>query len=97
MPSSHRWLGRRPEDRRVVLGIHDVQQTVPSEVDVYATEMIPHADYVRTTNLNDIMLLKLSEPIPFVDEILPICMPDEDEAFHDAMSCFATGWGRTQR
>ncbi len=42
---------------------------------------------------NDIMLLKLAEPVNFTDAISPVCLPEQDEEFAGGRHAYAAGWG----
>ena len=43
---------------------------------------------------HDVALLKLNESVTFAPNIIPICLPDQDQDF-GGDSGWATGWGRT--
>ncbi|KAL0180381.1 hypothetical protein M9458_025823, partial [Cirrhinus mrigala] len=51
--------------------------------------------YVPNQFLNDIALLRLSEPVNFTNYISPICLAANDSVFHDGTTCWTTGWGET--
>jgi len=73
-------------------GLHD--RTIPES---WATtrsvsKVIMHPSYSPNTLQNDIALMKLSTPIDYNDQILPVCIPDNTFDFADTDS-WATGWG----
>uniref|UniRef100_A0A8C3SCF9 Peptidase S1 domain-containing protein n=1 Tax=Chelydra serpentina TaxID=8475 RepID=A0A8C3SCF9_CHESE len=41
----------------------------------------------------DVALLQLTEPVPYTDEILPVCLPGSSDAFPGNRTCWVTGWG----
>ncbi|RNA07973.1 plasma kallikrein [Brachionus plicatilis] len=56
------------------------------------TEFVVHPQYNSDNLHNNIALLKLSSPVEYTDQILPICLPSQNYDFSDQMS-WATGWG----
>ena len=42
---------------------------------------------------NDILLIKLTEPIEFSDQITPVCIPDQDYELQPGKRAYTTGWG----
>ncbi|XP_015277050.1 PREDICTED: serine protease 27-like [Gekko japonicus] len=45
----------------------------------------------------DIALVKLSSPVNFTSNVLPICLPDSSVQFADGEPCWVTGWGQSQQ
>ncbi|XP_031417407.1 chymotrypsin-like protease CTRL-1 [Clupea harengus] len=65
----------------------------PNEVRRSVQSIIIHPDYLNKPFANDIALLKLSEPVTFTDYIRPACLSSNMSTFHNATTCWATGWG----
>lgn len=63
-------------------------------VQVLADTVIVHPDYESKTLENDIALIKLKKPIPYREDIQPICLPAFEEDFTN-LEAYATGWGLT--
>ncbi|XP_075054438.1 transmembrane protease serine 11F [Mixophyes fleayi] len=55
--------------------------------------IIIHENYSSDTHINDIALLKLSNPLNFTKYIQPVCLPETSDHFPDNSSCYVTGWG----
>ena len=69
----------------------DDQDTVISSVD----RVFHHPLFNYSTLLNDVGLLRLSQPVDFTDVIRPICLPSpavDTDAFR---VCVSTGFGMT--
>jgi hypothetical protein len=45
---------------------------------------------------NDLLLIRLSEPVEFKEFISPVCLPDYLEHDFIGKYCIATGWGLTK-
>lgn len=65
-----------------------------SVMQVLADTVIVHPDYESKTLENDLALIKLKRPVPFRDDIQPICLPAFNEDF-TGLDGHATGWGLT--
>lgn len=61
---------------------------------VLADTVIIHPKYDSKTLENDLALIKLKRPVPFREDIQPICLPAIDEDF-TGLDGYATGWGLT--
>lgn len=61
---------------------------------VLADTVIVHPNYDAKTLENDLALIKLKRPVPFREDIQPICLPAVDEDF-TGLDGYATGWGLT--
>ncbi|XP_016102034.1 testisin [Sinocyclocheilus grahami] len=64
-----------------------------NEVRVGIQSIIVHPKYNNTLYNNDISLMKLSQPVTFTQYIRPVCLASKGSVFHNATSCWATGWG----
>ena len=67
----------------------DPQLTVDIE------EIITHDAYSDYTYENDVMLLRLANPVEFNDHVAPICLPDPED-YQPGQGCYTTGWGNTE-
>lgn len=61
---------------------------------ILAEKVIVHPDYDSKTLENDLALIKMKKPVPFRDDIQPVCMPRLGEDF-TGLDGYATGWGLT--
>lgn len=61
---------------------------------VLADTVIVHPDYESKTLENDLALIKLKKPVPFREDIQPICLPAINEDF-TGLDGYAVGWGLT--
>lgn len=61
---------------------------------VLADTVIVHPNYNSKTLENDIALIKMKHPIPYRDDVQPICLPAINEDFTGLVG-YATGWGLT--
>ncbi|OQV15733.1 putative Plasminogen [Hypsibius exemplaris] len=96
-------IGRRlPSDFVFVAGEHNIYgyQDQDKTVLRYGVKMIVHPNFTLTNpNLtpgdfsHDLVVVKLSSPIPFRPEISPICLPKQGETVRPGTVCVATGWG----
>lgn len=75
---------REPNGRRVTGKV----------IQVLAETVIVHPDYEAKTLENDLALIKLAKPVPFREDIQPICLPAPNEDF-TGLDAIATGWGLT--
>ena len=68
-----------------------------SRVTLTVSDIVEHEDYGASGYTNDIMLLRLNEPVQYTAEISPVCLPElgfTPESDH--IQCYTTGWGRTR-
>ncbi|KAI7796781.1 testisin isoform X1 [Triplophysa rosa] len=65
-----------------------------NEVGVGVQSITIHPNYNSTLYNNDICLMKLNQPVTFTNYIRPICLASNASVFHNATTCWATGWGR---
>ena len=65
----------------------------PNEVKRSVQSIMTHPDYENKPFDNDIALMKLSEPVTFTEYIRPACLSSNMSTFHNATTCWATGWG----
>ncbi|XP_045899461.1 polyserase-2-like [Micropterus dolomieu] len=77
----------------VVLGIQTLQGLNPNQVTRAVSQIIVHPSYNSKTNDNDICLLKLSSPVTFTTNILPVCLAAPGSTFYKGTVSWVTGWG----
>ncbi|XP_039707193.1 vitamin K-dependent protein C isoform X1 [Pteropus medius] len=81
----------------VRLGEYDLRRREKWEVDLDIKEVLMHPNYSKSTNDNDIALLRLARPATFSQTIVPICLPDsglsERELTKVGQETVVTGWG----
>ncbi|XP_020300706.1 serine proteinase stubble isoform X2 [Pseudomyrmex gracilis] len=85
-----------PSDLLLRIGEHDLA----SEDEAYGYQerrvqiVASHPQFDARTFEYDLALLRFYEPVvPFQPNILPICLPDDDETYV-GRTAFVTGWGR---
>ncbi len=58
--------------------------------------VISHEQYGASSGMdNDIMLLKLSQPVDLNEGVSPVCLPDASD-YNPGQHCYTTGWGNTE-
>merc|ERR1719394_27265 len=80
---------------RVLLGEHNIADSVFNRVDV--AEIINHPDYDSRTTDNDYAILRLSQAVPFTNEVAPACLPADTGATYAGVLATVTGWGTLSR
>ncbi|XP_075549745.1 serine protease notopleural [Dermacentor variabilis] len=84
-----------PTDILLRLGEYDLKSEreplshVERRVQIVAT----HPRFDASTFEYDLALLRLYEPVPFQDNVMPVCVPDTNDSFV-GRSAVVTGWGR---
>ncbi|XP_054843413.1 anionic trypsin-like isoform X2 [Eublepharis macularius] len=78
---------------QVRLGEHDIMQTEGGEQFVDSERVIRHPKYNSWLLDNDIMLIKLSQPVGLSSQIAPITLPHGCAA--PGTECLISGWGNT--
>ena len=78
----------------VVLGLHSVYEYNDYRLDVTAETYFVHPDYDYHV-VNDIALIRLSEPVTFNDYVRPICLATSSNETSDYSRCWIAGWGTT--
>lgn len=83
-----------PQKVKVVLGAHALNR-VRDYLTLDVEKIILHPGYDRTSQRNDIALIKLRIPVTFSNKIRPVCLPiPSAEFFPDNL--IIAGWGRTE-
>merc|ERR1711915_15484 len=82
-----------PDYLRIVAGEHNLDLEEGNEQNIVLSQIIQHEDYNSFTLVNDISLLKFSEPLVFNDFAQPIALPEAGQAASG--DCTVSGWGTT--
>eukprot|EP00092_Neocalanus_flemingeri_P070662 GFUD01086752.1.p1 GENE.GFUD01086752.1~~GFUD01086752.1.p1 ORF type:complete len:329 (+),score=88.38 GFUD01086752.1:160-1146(+) len=94
--AAHCLDGVHPEDVLLRMGEYDTENHFPEP---YTTQdrdvqiVALHPDYDPISLSNDLVLLRFKEPVRFQPNIVPICIPADDED-HAGETGWVTGWGR---
>ncbi|XP_053546310.1 chymotrypsin-C [Bombina bombina] len=79
---------------RVVLGKNSLQTEEEGSVIISPETIIVHESWNSFLIVNDIALIKLSQPVVFSDKIQAACLPADGELLANNYPCYVTGWGR---
>ncbi|XP_044869948.1 prostasin-like [Mauremys mutica] len=82
-----------PAQYRVVLGAHQLLPLSPKPVLAEVQQIIPHPRYNNESNVADIALVRLKEPVKSTQFIRPISLPGASRQFPVGNKCWVTGWG----
>jgi len=74
------------------IGHHDRRQLESWAVTRKVKQVVKHPNYSAARFTNDIALMKLSEPITYVKEIVPVCIPN-GQVDYSGRDSWGTGWG----
>ena len=86
-----------PEDIRLRVGEYDTENSFPEPYkfqDRFVQIVAVHPDYDSFSFANDLVLLRLTEPVRFQPNIVPICIPEDDDDDYVGETGWVTGWGR---
>lgn len=95
LTAAHCLIRVAPGDVQVKLGTDDVHDESNFVVLRNVTRLITHERFDPTTFVNDIALIKLSQPVVFASNVLPACVPRVFAG--DALTnrtATLIGWGR---
>ncbi|XP_063078038.1 polyserase-2-like isoform X2 [Engraulis encrasicolus] len=95
LTAAHCIVSVNPTGWSVYLGMQTQNTTAPNPHRVRRSleSIIKHPDYRDKPFANDIALMKLDRPVNFTSYISPVCLPSNKSSFHNATTCWATGWG----
>ena len=62
---------------------------------VQASNVLVHASYSSSTELNDFALLYFASPFTFTSNVGSLPLPPQGTAFADGLTCTVSGWGTT--
>ena len=80
----------QPSDVTVRLAEHNLEEISPNERNFDVLQIQRHENYSRSTHINDIAVLTLSQQVEFSKQIFPICLPEENIELNDRIA-FITG------
>ncbi|XP_039353494.1 mast cell protease 1A-like [Mauremys reevesii] len=80
----------------VILGAHNISKTEQRRQKIRVKRWIPHPEYDKMTDNNDIMLLQLRNKAELNDWVQPISLPHPWPEVPVGTKCNVSGWGRTQ-
>ncbi|XP_053307627.1 chymotrypsin-C-like [Spea bombifrons] len=79
---------------RVYLGKHNLKNEEEGSIAISPEKIIVHENWNSFLIINDIALIKLSQPVEVSDKIQPACLPAEGAILANDFPCYVTGWGR---
>lgn len=85
-------------NNQVVLGSHRHSELNTYEISRDIIEKIDHPGYSFHMNMlphNDLLLLKLSEPVEMSEGVSPACLAPEGD-YTAGRHCYVSGWGTVQ-
>lgn len=86
--------GSRARNLRVALGKQNLKNKNEATQQVLrVVRQVPHPQYNRRTNDNDLMLLQLSRPVRLGQAVRPITLAQS--CARPGTSCLVSGWGTT--
>ena len=84
---------KEPESIQVLVGDHDITDSVVDRHDVSAIKN--HPKFSNTKADYDVSILILSSPITFSSVAAPICLPASTQSLYTGQVATVTGWGDT--
>ncbi|XP_040296144.1 transmembrane protease serine 9-like [Bufo bufo] len=85
-----------PDYYVIVVGEYQLSITDYHEYYAYVERIIIYPTFAGAVNSGDIALIKLTDPVPYTNYILPICLPSLSVSFQTGLECWVTGWGNTR-
>ncbi|XP_059581563.1 acrosin-like [Alligator mississippiensis] len=79
--------------RRAVIGATQLSRLGPQVQVRNYRQVVPHENYRRQGQLNDIALLELDEPVQCSEYIQLACVPDRTVDLTKLTNCWVSGWG----
>ncbi|XP_062859475.1 polyserase-2 [Trichomycterus rosablanca] len=93
LSAAHCMISPNTSEWTVYLGRNIQNTTNLPEVNRTVQQIIVHPFYNSTMMDNDVVLIKLSNPVNFTNDIRPICLASAGSVFNTDTTCWATGWG----
>uniref|UniRef100_T1IUY0 Peptidase S1 domain-containing protein n=1 Tax=Strigamia maritima TaxID=126957 RepID=T1IUY0_STRMM len=93
--AAHCVHGKRAKELLLTLGDHDLKnnwEPLKSQ-DRQVQSVLAHPGFVPSTFENDLALLRFSPPVRYARNIIPVCLPVNDDD-HSDEAAIITGWGR---
>ncbi|KAG8431188.1 hypothetical protein GDO86_019281 [Hymenochirus boettgeri] len=79
---------------RVYLGKNNLKSEEEGSVAITPEKIIVHEKWNSLFIVNDIALIKLSQPVARSESIEPACLPPAEKLLSNDFPCYVTGWGR---
>jgi len=88
---------RDPTSYTLTVGDHNVKQDDPYQVLHKVDKIILNPGYNRWSNVHDIALMKVAEPMKFDNPAVgPACLPNKGQN-NEGQFCYISGWGFTMK
>ncbi|XP_040296154.1 serine protease 27-like [Bufo bufo] len=84
-----------PYNYFIVAGEYQLSITGYHEYYASVEQIITYPTFAGAGSSGDIALIKLTNPVPYTNYILPICLPSLSVIFPTGLPCWVTGWGNT--
>ncbi|XP_075890473.1 chymotrypsin-like protease CTRL-1 [Nelusetta ayraudi] len=97
LTAAHCILTTNAGEWTIYLGRQTQSGPNPNEVVRTVSQVIVHPNYNDISFNNDIALMKLSSAVNYNDYIRPICLASSSSLFNNATTCWASGWGDTNK
>ncbi|KAG8558462.1 hypothetical protein GDO81_017003, partial [Engystomops pustulosus] len=79
---------------RVFVGKHNLLEEEEGSEAITPEKIIVHENWNSFFILNDIALIKLSQPVVRSKTVQPACLPSDGALLANDFPCYVTGWGR---
>ncbi|XP_052047345.1 mast cell protease 4-like [Apodemus sylvaticus] len=85
----------RGREITVILGAHNVSKRESTQQKIKVEKQINYTKFESSSNLSDIMLLKLQKKAQLTRAVDVIPLPSSSDFIKPGKMCWAAGWGRT--
>ncbi|XP_022663563.1 trypsin alpha-3-like [Varroa destructor] len=95
LTAAHICNGTKPDELTAAVGINRISRNtakVQNRTMPKVARCIEHPNFDPVTGVNDIAILELYEPLPFGDNVAPVCL----SAPSGNNVVFVSGWGKTE-
>uniref|UniRef100_A0A3Q3WUK0 trypsin n=1 Tax=Mola mola TaxID=94237 RepID=A0A3Q3WUK0_MOLML len=79
----------------IVAGDYSLTIYEGTEQEILPQHLVPHPEYNKTTNNNDIMLIKLKAPVDLSSYVSVALLPRQGAPIAEGRMCRVSGWGYT--
>lgn len=80
---------------KLVIGAAQLSQPGPDVQERTIKTLVEHPQYQRRTQMNDVALMEMNQPINCTDYIQLACLPEGDVDVPSLTHCYISGWGVT--
>ncbi|NXF39259.1 ACRO protein, partial [Nyctibius bracteatus] len=80
---------------RVVIGATRLSQLGPEAQERNIKRLLVHENYAYGSEMNDIALLELDQPVQCSSYVQLACVPDASLRVSELTNCYVSGWGST--